>query len=469
MSSKVPAFVEESCSTKRNKPKIYRKKKEKVSATKQAAVAVANCFDRTGFGNGGFEIVTEKGDIGGLEMVTEEGDIGGLEIVTEEGDICGLDIVTEEGDIGGLEMVTQEGDIGGLEMVTQEGDIGGLEMVTQEDDIGGLEMVTQEGDVGDFEMVTEEGDIGGLEAVTEEGDSGGLEIVSEDGGSGLEMVTENMRMKTTKMSKTDGVNVSVPKNKKKPRSVRRKLFCKTENTDESVFRNFYLCLKNCSSFSEMQALCSTYNFSPISNNSNPKLAKINLDRTALGLVPLNAPSGYLPNLTIADGNCVPRSLSTLVFGTESFHLQLRCRLIHELVMNKRLYLDPDFLSLGSMLDKQSILSGILQNSDTGITSVDDIEIAFEAEVFDTRLLGKCLGLWHLHAAAQILQRGIVSLYPLLGPPQTRDLMARAFLPLDIDDGNSSDPFYILWTSNRSDMNKEHWVANHVVPMIKMYK
>lgn len=98
--------------------------------------------------------------------------------------------------------------------------------------------------------------------------------------------------------------------------------------------------------------------------------------------------------------------------------------------------------------------------------LSDAERIFEAEVFDTRLLERYLGPWQLHAATQMLKCGIISLYPQLGPPQNRDFFARAFVPLSFD---YEDPLYILWTSSQKDMKREPWVANHVVPMVKLFK
>ena len=94
---------------------------------------------------------------------------------------------------------------------------------------------------------------------------------------------------------------------------------------------------------------------------------------------------------------------------------------------------------------------------------------FEAEVFDTRLKTKYLSVWHLHAAAQVLNIPIVSLYPdNKGQESLRSLLDRTFKPFgfsSLDDEN----FTILWTSAREDMASDYWLANHVVPMVKAFK
>ncbi|GFO47377.1 hypothetical protein PoB_007388200 [Plakobranchus ocellatus] len=45
-----------------------------------------------------------------------------------------------------------------------------------------------------------------------------------------------------------------------------------------------------------------------------------------------------PVVTCADGNCVPRSLSVLIFGTLDNHVEMRCRIVLELALNSLDYL-----------------------------------------------------------------------------------------------------------------------------------
>ena len=44
-------------------------------------------------------------------------------------------------------------------------------------------------------------------------------------------------------------------------------------------------------------------------------------------------------ITEADGNCLPRSISLLVFGDQEHHDEIRCRIVHEMVLNESLYLE----------------------------------------------------------------------------------------------------------------------------------
>ena len=48
----------------------------------------------------------------------------------------------------------------------------------------------------------------------------------------------------------------------------------------------------------------------------------------------------------ADGNCIPRTASYISNGTESMHVEMRVRIVHELIAHKALYLEDAFLSRG---------------------------------------------------------------------------------------------------------------------------
>ena len=62
-----------------------------------------------------------------------------------------------------------------------------------------------------------------------------------------------------------------------------------------------------------------------------------VDKTAFGLRPAGL-ENLFPVLTEPDGNCVPRSLSLLCFGEENHNIEMRCRIVLELVTNQFDYL-----------------------------------------------------------------------------------------------------------------------------------
>ena len=76
-------------------------------------------------------------------------------------------------------------------------------------------------------------------------------------------------------------------------------------------------------------------------------AKLNLDYVALHYLPHDAPDSYAPYKIVGDGNCYPRSVSYLVFGTQERHAEICVQLIYEAVKNKNIYLDNNYLCMGA--------------------------------------------------------------------------------------------------------------------------
>ena len=243
---------------------------------------------------------------------------------------------------------------------------------------------------------------------------------------------------------------------------------------EHFFRQVNEKLSLCKTFSDVEIVC--MKFYPMFSSyalgiSTKNLLRRDVDTTALQLLPPNRPLGYLPALTVGDGNCMTRALSQIVFGHEKFHIEMRCRITAELCQNKHYYLDEDYVSLGCRFQKNKVLSWIALMLDchSGEETTDIsviVELIFEKEVFQARQLGQYLGVWQLLAASNVLNCAIVSLYPQKGPRKLQLLFGRAMLPFDTKD--DEDIVYVMWSSNRN-MVEEHWVANHVVPMIKIHR
>jgi hypothetical protein len=63
-----------------------------------------------------------------------------------------------------------------------------------------------------------------------------------------------------------------------------------------------------------------------------------------------APPGYFALKTKAYGNCLPRSLSSAVFGTDQHHVELRVRIACELATHKERYLSSEVISNGTSLN-----------------------------------------------------------------------------------------------------------------------
>ena len=170
-------------------------------------------------------------------------------------------------------------------------------------------------------------------------------------------------------------------------------------------------------------------------------------------------SSFFPVLTQADGNCVPRALSLIFFGDQDHHVEIRCRIAHEMVLNCFDYLsgDPEDMSL------------LCQLSDCFSDSA--------AETFKLETLSVCknsqyMGMWQLMAATNVFNTPIRSVYPSLGPKAYIDFSNRILHPRNPCALASHIPC-LMWSSTRtcdktnlSEMSP-HWTANHVVPLMPL--
>lgn len=180
-----------------------------------------------------------------------------------------------------------------------------------------------------------------------------------------------------------------------------------------------------------------------------------VDKVAYGLVPQDLRTTLLPVLTIADGNCVARALSLLVFHDQDHHQEIRCRIACELAVNPDRYISD--VSAGD-------LKSISELSDFYCGSVKE---TYQAEVLDITKMCTFMGMWQLMAACNVFNMPLMSVYPSLGLKSHVSLLNRTLFPHGWK-RNGQRPSYSLnlfWSSTRTDMAPEYWTANHVVPLM----
>ena len=174
-----------------------------------------------------------------------------------------------------------------------------------------------------------------------------------------------------------------------------------------------------------------------------------VDEAAEGQRPAGvAPPDHYAKRTLGDGNCLARSLSAAAFGTEDYHVELRVRLAMELALRKHTYLSPEY--------GPDLLAFLHASGD--FNAVPTLEMAYECEVLTTVANSKHMGLWHLMAAANVLETDIKSIFPA---PNIH--MNRVFKP---DGAAARFPIYVQWTSTHDIPVDATWSANHVVSVVK---
>ncbi|GFN90054.1 Cc8l18.2-like protein [Plakobranchus ocellatus] len=234
-------------------------------------------------------------------------------------------------------------------------------------------------------------------------------------------------------------------------------------------------LESCVTFEEFKSMCLKVNdlmpSFPLNSNCSVSVEhlKCSVDQLALKVRPLRIPPDWLPLSTIADGNCMPRSLCLAFMGSDRRHKEMRCRIAVELAINDRYYQNGSNLckhSDGDMPESQ-IIDVVTKLSDS-ITSSDEnninVKLTFESEVMKTVTPNTYMGMWQLFAAANVMKVNIVSVYPSLGWSVFQNLHNRVIRPRC---GKASGYISVLWSSLREDMSDRNWVANHIVPLIAM--
>ncbi|CAC5359740.1 unnamed protein product [Mytilus coruscus] len=149
--------------------------------------------------------------------------------------------------------------------------------------------------------------------------------------------------------------------------------------------------------------------------------------------------------------------------------EIRLRIVIELVQNEHLYLDNNFLLKGTTNTKSSknLPTIYAQYSDMYLPGIhlteNIIRSIYQKEIMKIRLDKTYMGIWQIHALSSVLCTPIYSVYPKLENPNVRQDLNRLILPREY---KHKQPIYIFWTSTRSaDMNNEHWVPNHFVPIL----
>jgi hypothetical protein len=64
----------------------------------------------------------------------------------------------------------------------------------------------------------------------------------------------------------------------------------------------------------------------------------------------------------------------------------------------------------------------------------------------------------------VLKMPVLSIYPEHGNPEVRARLNRMVYPRD---GRSDLKAQIVWTTTRMDMNNNHWIPKHFVPVLSI--
>ena len=138
---------------------------------------------------------------------------------------------------------------------------------------------------------------------------------------------------------------------------------------------------------------------------------------------------------------------------------MRVRLVAELVKRWWQYLDTTYMDRGYNKAGNNYISQLTLYCTNGETPED----RFKAHVFETRNDGASLGIFHVAAAATVLQRNIRSVYPRYGGHISQVDLNRVFLPR-VHSNRSTG--HIMWTHTCGVADDPRvWAPNHFVLLL----
>ena len=124
-----------------------------------------------------------------------------------------------------------------------------------------------------------------------------------------------------------------------------------------------------------------------------------VDKVALHSMPPDCPEDLVPIYTTGDGNCLPRVLSTALYGFEDNNNILCQRILIENVQNKNYYLDNNYLpngatripSHGTFPQQYALFSGQFFHPVGG--NIDDtVQVVYEKEMLNICKDGSFMGM-----------------------------------------------------------------------------
>lgn len=186
------------------------------------------------------------------------------------------------------------------------------------------------------------------------------------------------------------------------------------------------------------------------------------DELAGLLMPPDVPSGLVPLEIWPDGNCLFSVCSLFAFATQTRHMEMRVRIIVEIVSHIHDYLDATWMLRGHNNDPV-YMEKISMYTEDG----NSVEDRVKKHVFNARYDGQYASIFHIAAAAVVLGRPLYSIYPVYGGHTVRGDINRIFLPRE---NSSREPGYLLWSST-SGVNEEPktWKPNHFVILLPQQK
>ena len=200
---------------------------------------------------------------------------------------------------------------------------------------------------------------------------------------------------------------------------------------------------------------------------NYRLDWDNEDTLAYSLWPRDGPHSQkfiFPVMTTAAGDCLPSSVSRLMFGTEHYTREIRTRMTIEGILYEQWYLKhqnlaikmPELVTDHSLPEKYALFSG---------SNTNNVTKCYENELKRCFLDGQYCGMWQIHHLSTVIGRPIIVVFPEFEDVEDeaplRFYHNRTIYPRD-PLMHGKDPVTIMWTKASEDSPD---IANHFVPVV----
>ena len=132
--------------------------------------------------------------------------------------------------------------------------------------------------------------------------------------------------------------------------------------------------------------------------------------------------GKTATYVTGDGNCLPRTLSLLTFGTEHHHLEIRLQIGKEEILFIDKYLDSEFLYQEALNRSENIdivefyalVSPVFNtmNCDEQIMCPANFCKIYQKEVLSMLANRRWMGMWQIHQFANVVKKPIHVVHPI---------------------------------------------------------
>ena len=253
------------------------------------------------------------------------------------------------------------------------------------------------------------------------------------------------------------------------------IFCDKDRlkTFEKVLNSFSICnTYEDLSKEAMSAVPLIQSFDIESSDVTVSSAKCELDGYANSVMP-KCVAEHMRAVSIEpDGNCIFRSICMGFSGNDKWHEELRVRVTIELIRNKIYFLHPETLFENGHYTNPKITAKLFFNLLVtgsfveGVQPIYDddesnefpkclnVQDLFKCDVLESARSQKFVGMWHIFAAANVLECNIKT-YGAPTNPYLEMISTATITPFSVD---SDKTIQMLWTGQGSQIMYNHGVA-----------